>query len=139
MAYWETWQVSIFSQFLKIVCRFGSFACPGDKKKKMWCGNRRCGQCLKTVFPVLLNDFTNSSRPELLTSILLTCARRMLGLLFLMMLMVNERRVWFLGPVCSIITDATSVYVCCDDSYIHCDFLSTNPWWFCSSIKVQAI
>lgn len=33
--------------------------------------------------------------------------------------MVNERRVWFLGPAFFIIAGATSVHICCDDGYIY--------------------
>lgn len=63
-----------------------------------------------------------STEAELLTAIVLTCACRMRGLLFIMIPLVTERRVWFLGPAFSISTGATSVHICHDDGYIHCDF-----------------
>lgn len=91
----------------------------------------------KRVFPILRNDFANSSKSGLLTTILLTWARRMLGLLFIMTLMVNERRVWFAGPAFSISNGAASVHICRDDGYIHCDFLSSNLW--CSVLPLKCM
>lgn len=93
-------------------------------------------------FPYSLEWLHYSAKPELLTAILLTCACRMRGLLFILIPMVTERRVRFLGPAFSISTGATSVHICRDDGYIHCDFLSTGFWWFYFFflfIKVHAI
>lgn len=69
----------------------------------------------KQNLPYCWNVFTNSSNPELPTAILLTCACRMWGLFFLMMLMVNEGRMCFRVPVSFMSSGAISVYMCCDD------------------------